>query len=486
MTELCLQPAYRLVDQLRTGKVSAVELLEAQVARMERRNPALNAVVATDLEGARARALEADAKRARGEPCGALHGLPMTIKDSLEVAGMVTACGAPSLKEHRPARNAAAVQRLLDAGANIFGKTNVPLFAGDVQTFNPVYGTTNNPWNVERTPGGSSGGAAAALAAGMTTLELGSDLAGSIRTPAHFCGVYGHKPSYGIVPTRGHIPGPPGMLSEPDLSVVGPLARSAQDLALMLPIVAGPIAPMSSGWKLELPRPRRASLREYRVQAWLDDPACAVDASMKPTLEAAVEAVRRAGAEVATGAPAGISLAEIYDLYFALLGALFAGGLPEKVYGRARMAGAAASMFGRDHVNTLPGFLARATLSHRDYLKLHEKRERLKQKFEVLFASCDVLLLPVTRTPAPPHNQKGEIYGRRITVNGQAEPYASQFAWIAPATLAGLPATSAPVGRTTDGLPVGIQIVGAFCEDLGTIDFARLLGEVHGGFVAPP
>lgn len=486
MTDQCLEPAYRLSDLLRTRKVSAAGLLEQFVARMERLNPALNAVVATNLEGARERARAADAATARGDSWGPLHGLPMTIKDSLEVAGMPTVCGAPALREHRPRQTAPAVQRLIDAGAIVFGKTNVPLYAGDVQTYNKVYGTTNNPWNPERTPGGSSGGAAAAVAAGLTALELGSDIGGSIRTPAHFCGVYGHKPTYGLVPQRGHIPGPPGTIGEPDLSVVGPLARSAEDLALMLPIVAGPIAPEAAGWRVTLPPPRRGKLSEYRVHAWLDDPFCRVDAGVRDVLQQSVEALRRAGCVVATDAPKGFSLEEIYELYFALLGAVFAGGLPEKVYGRARLAGALAAWMNRDRANTLPGFLARATLSHRQWLKLNEKRERLRLRFEAFFADADVLLMPVSRTTAPPHNQKGEVYGRTLTVNGHAEPYATQFTWIGPATVAGLPATSAPVGLAADGMPVGVQIVGKHLDDLATIDFARQLAGVAGGYRAPP
>src|SRR5690606_37586313 len=216
-------------------------------------NPALNAIVATDIEAARERARAADAALAAGESWGPLHGVPITIKDTFEVAGMPTTAGAKELRDHRPSSNAVAVQRLLDAGAIVFGKTNVPLYAGDLQTYNEVYGSTSNPWDLHRTPGGSSGGAAAALAAGLTALELGSDIGGSIRTPSHFCGVCGLKPSYGIIPSRGHIPGPPGTLSEADISVTGPMARSVDDLELALDILAGPDTPAAKGWRLELP-----------------------------------------------------------------------------------------------------------------------------------------------------------------------------------------------------------------------------------------
>jgi amidase len=483
--ELCLEPAHRLAAQLRERRITAVELLERYRARVERLNPALNAIIASDFAAAVVRARQADAATARGESWGPLHGVPMTIKDTLEVAGMPTVAGAPALREHRPAAHAPAVQRLVDAGAVIFGKTNVPAFAGDVQTFNAVFGTTRNPWDLERTPGGSSGGAAAALAAGLTALELGSDLAGSIRLPAHFCGVYGHKPSHGLVPSRGHIPGPPGTVAQADLAVVGPMARSAEDLALALRVLAGPLPPQATGWRVELPPPRRAALSDYRVLAWLDDPACPVDAGVRAVLEQAVDALRRAGVTVSTQPPP-LRLAELHELYFKLMCAMIGAGLPGKLYRRARLVGRVAAMLGRDRVDTMAGFLRGVTISHRDWLIANEQRERLRLAFEALFQSHDLLLMPVVRIAAPPHLQQGGPYTRTIRVNGGDAPYATQFTWIGPATLAGLPATSAPVGQTAEGLPVGIQIVGAHLHDLATIDFARLIAPLTGGFRAPP
>jgi amidase len=310
-------------------------------------------------------------------------------------------------------------------------------------------------------------------------------VAGSIRTPAHFCGIYGHKPSSGLIPQRGHIPGPPGTASDADLVVVGPLARSAEDLALAVKVAAGPVAPASGGWRVALPEPRHARLSDYRVVAWLDDPYCPVDASIKPALEGTVEALRRAGAQVTVGAPP-FALAELHALYFELLCAIFGAGLPAKLYRRARIAGAFAKWFGRAKPDTLPGFLHYATRSHRDWLIANEKRERLRLKFEAFFQDCDVLLMPVVRIAAPPHTQARSPYERYIKVNGRDEPYGTQFTWIGPATLAGLPATSAPVGQTADGLPVGIQAVGAHLQDLTTIDFARQLAAVVGGYRAPP
>ena len=219
--------AAECVSALRRGDVKAVELVDEAIARIEALNPRLNIVVATDFERARSKALAADAALAASESVGPLHGLPITVKDSFETADLVTTCGSPELRDHVPDASAVAVQRLTEAGAIVLGKTNLPLFASDFQSYNDVYGLTRNPWDPERTVGGSSGGAAAALAAGLVPLEIGSDIAGSIRIPAHFCGVYGHKSSHGIIPLRGHLLGPPGTLATPDLLVAGPMALTA-------------------------------------------------------------------------------------------------------------------------------------------------------------------------------------------------------------------------------------------------------------------
>lgn len=483
-TDPCFAPAHELIGLLRERKISAVELLGLFEQRFAQVNPKLNAIIATDWDGARVRAREADARLARGD-AAPLLGLPITLKDAWEVAGMTTVCGTPALKDYRPKTTAPAVQRLIDAGANPFGKTNVPMYCADVQTYNPVFGITNNPFDVARTSGGSSGGAAAALAAGLTPLELGSDLAGSIRTPAHFCGVYGHKPTYGFVPYRGHIPGPPGTLADPDLSVAGPLARDARDLALALPLLAGPLPPASSALKLTLPPPRVGSLAEYRVAAWLDDPACELDVEVRALLEQAVSVVQNAGAKVTRGAPLNLTLAGIYEQFFFLMAMMIGNGIPQKQYAQASTYGKWMHRFNRDAPNTLAGFSWSATRSQRQWAAAHEQREQLRARLEGYFREVDVLLMPVTGTPAPLHNNKNTPYERQIEVNGQMKPYADQFKWISLATLTGLPATSAPIGRTRSGLPVGIQIVSAYGQDLTTIDFARRLAEKLGGFSAP-
>lgn len=467
-----------LVRALRAGEVGSRELLESYLERVDRLNPGLNAVVTLDAEGARRAANEADTGRARGKPLGRLHGLPMTIKDSFETAGMRTTCGAPHLSEHVPSHDAVAVARLRAAGAVVFGKTNTPTMAADVQTFNPIFGVTNNPWDVSRSPGGSSGGAAAAVAAGLTGLELGSDIGGSIRTPAHYCGVYGHKSSYGIVPIRGHIPGPPGSLSGADIGIAGPLARSADDLELALDVLAGPDEAEATAWSLSLPPPRRESLSDYRVAAWLDDPHCPVDDSVGELHQAAVDALAAAGCKVDDDARPDFTLAEADALYLALLHGAGSAGLADDAY---------ADLVGRDQAGTSRASLyaRNSTQRHRDWLRAHEGRLRMRAQWAELFRHYDVLLCPIVPTAALPHLGPGSGH-RTVTVNGEERDYWDQLTWAGLVGMAYLPSTVAPVGRTPEGLPVGVQVVGPFLEDRTCIDVARLMAHEVGGYEPPP
>ncbi|HXJ34419.1 MAG TPA: amidase [Candidatus Eisenbacteria bacterium] len=472
-----------LAAALRGREIGCRELLDHYLGRIERMNPGLNAVVTLDVERARRRADEADAALARGETWGPLHGVPMTIKDTYETAGMRTTCGWSEIATHVPERDAEAVARLRAAGAVIFGKTNVPTLASDVQTFNPIFGTTNNPWNVGRTPGGSSGGAAAALAAGLTGFELGSDIGGSIRTPAGWCGVYGHKPTWGIVPGRGHIPGPPGRLAEDDLGVFGPLARGVDDLDLGLDVLVGPGPEDARAWRIELPPPRRDDSKAYRFAAWLDDPAFPVDGEVRTLLETAVAALRRAGARVDDRARPRFDFADAVRTYHYLLNPIILAGMPDD--GFENLVQLAAS-FPPDDDGPLARSARAATIRHRDWLRLHERRKRIQAAFADFFRQFDVLLMPIVPVAAIPHDHSDPFPARTIMVNDAAMPYMNLFTWIGPATMAHLPATSAPIGRTPGGLPVGIQIVGPYLEDRTPIDVARRLGAVVGGFTPPP
>ena len=472
---------------LRGGKVSALELVDHCIGRIESLNPALNAVVAKDYERARENARTADAARSRGNDLGPLHGLPMTIKDSLETEGLVTTSGAPELRNHRPKEDAVAVRRAIDAGAIVLGKTNLPIYAGDWQTYNAVYGRTNNPWDVTRTVGGSSGGAAASLAAGFVPLEMGSDIGGSIRTPASYCGVYGHKPSHGIVPARGHIPGPPGAKSEPDLAVIGPLARTAADLQLALDVIAGPDTLAASGWKLELPASRADQLADFRVGYWLDDPLCPIDSTVRTELEATVEALRPHVRLVDLDLP--FRLEDIVPGYIQLLMGVIGGdmstllkvltGLVLPYYAIAERLGIKTDLITQNAARGMH-------LSHVDWNRAHEGRTRLRWRCRDLFRHIDVLLTPVVPVTAFPHQLRGTPLSRRIIVDGEKRPYMDHTPWIALATFAYLPATSAPVGVTPAGLPVNIQIVGPYLGDKTTIRFAELMAGVRGGFRPPP
>lgn len=472
---------------LQRGEVSSAELVDASIARIEELNPTLNAVVAKDYARARERARMADDARAAGSELGPLHGLPMTVKDSLQTAGLVTTSGAPMLRDFVPEEDAVAVERALEAGAIILGKTNLPIFAGDWQSFNEVYGRTNNPWDLTRTVGGSSGGSAASLAAGFVPLEIGSDIGGSIRTPAHYCGVYGHKPSHGIVPGRGHIPGPPGTKSEPDLAVVGPMARTAADLRFALDILAGPDALDASGWKLDLPSSRAERLEDFRVGYWFDDPLCPIDSVVRDELEATIEALRPHVQLVDLAPP--FTLADIVPHYVQLLLGVIGGDMPGPLrlltrallphYALADKLGLPADLITK---NASRGMHQ----SHADWARANEGRTELRWRCHEMFKDLDVLLTPVAPTTAFAHQTGGNHLSRRLVVDDQKRPYMDHIPWAALATSAYLPATSAPVGLASDGLPVNVQILGPFLGDHTTIRFAELLAEVRGGFRAPP
>lgn len=476
-------PTADLARALAARRVSSRELLETYLSRIEALGGGINAVVTIDADGARRRADAADAALARGESWGPLHGVPLTLKDTFEVAGMRTTAGAPDLGAHVPGRDSIVAERLRTAGAVLFGKTNVPIMAGDLQSYNAIFGTTNNPWNGAHAPGGSSGGAAAALAAGLTGGDYGSDIGGSIRTPASWCGIYGLKPSWGLVPLRGHIPGPPGTLSEVDLGVAGPLGRSAEDLDLLLDVTAGPLADRARAWRLDLPPPRRQRLGDYRVAAWLDHPAAGVDSQVSVVLRAAVDAVARAGVSVQEGAPLGIELADVVRCYLRLVYPVILSGFPPAVFEQMREL---AQTLPADDDSALARVARYGTATHRDWLSAHESREHCRARMAAFFEDVDVLLCPVVPTAAIPHDHSEPQVGRTILVNGRETPYFEQFNWIALATMAYLPAAVAPVGRTAAGLPVGMQIIAPHLEDRTAIDFARRLGEVVGGYETPP
>ena len=477
------QTATGLLEKIQKKEISALELLESHLQKIEARNQKINAVVVTDVERATERAKAADEALARGESWGSLHGLPMTVKDSFEVEGIASTGGSPKWKDHVPKRSADAIQRLVNAGAIVFGKTNVPLLSGDFQTFNDVYGTTNNPWDVTKTPGGSSGGAAAALAAGMTPLEIGSDIGGSIRTPAHFCGVYGHKPSYGIISMRGHIPPPPGCVNDGDtLSVAGPLARSPEDLELALSLLVAPKMMDSVAWQMELPPSRHETLNGFRVAVWLDDPYCPVERAIADAIQGVVEKLAKCGVKIKETRP-DISLEMNDRIFWDLVPPVIATGFPPNVIDSMRKLLDSSE----PDDDSLPVRQARSVLiPHKDWLSANERRYRIGAKWHEFFRDYDVLLCPTTVTSAFEHNPNPNFFFRKLIVNGETRPYFDLMVWAGLAINAQLPATVAPVGLSDNNMPVGIQIIGPYLEDRTTVKFAEMLEKMCGGFNRPP
>jgi amidase len=476
--------ATALLAALERLEVSSCELLDHFLDRVTKHNECVNAVVTIDPAGARRAAEEADRARARGESLGPLHGLPMTVKDTFETAGLRTTAGVPSLCEHVPERDALAVARLRAAGAVLFGKTNTPTWAGDWQTDNPIFGLTCNPWDESRAAGGSSGGSAAALAAGLTPLEMGSDIGGSIRVPSHWCGVFGHKGSHGLVPQRGHLPGMPGDLVEADLNCVGPMARSVEDLELAFGVLAGPTPENARGWRLALPPPRRERFEDYRVAAWLDEPAARVESEMRGVLEAAVEQLARS-VRVDAAARPDVCFRDAVDTYLELLIPLNCRTMSDAEFELARRAPAELDARASD-VDRLA--LASLSVSYRNWHQACERRERMRARWADFFRGFDVLLCPVILSAAIPHDTDTPQLERTLTLDGVSRPYIEQIFWPGLITMALLPSTVIPVGRTAAGLPVGIQVVSGYLEDRTTLDFAGQLAEQLGTacFEPPP
>jgi amidase len=473
--------AKQLASDIRRRKLGCLEVLDLYLARMERLNGKLNAIVVTDVDGARRRARQADAALRRGKPWGPFHGVPMTIKESYDVAGMPTTWGLPALKDNVAPRNALAVDRLLAAGVVLFGKTNVPAWLADYQSYNDVYGTTNNPWDLARSPGGSSGGSAVALAAGLTGLEAGSDIGSSIRNPAHYCGVFGHKPTFGIVPPRGQAL--PGRVAQGDISVIGPMARSAEDLAIGLSVMAGPDEIDGAGLRLALPAPRRKALREFKVAVMLDDPAAEVDREVQARLQALADFRGKRKVKVSLTARPAFDTAEAHRTYIFLLRAATAGRQTAEEFSRnAEITRGLAPDDQRYYAWTMRA----NTASHRDWLAANETRHKMRWRWAEFFREWDLLLCPVASSAAFPHDHAGERHERMITVNGKRVPCVDQLFWAGYGGMAYLPATVAPAGLTPAGLPVGVQIIGPQYGDRTCIEFARLLEREFQAFVPPP
>jgi len=448
ITDYVTAGAGEMAAALAARQVSAVELFAAAAARIESADGPINAVIVRDFDRAREAAKAADAALARGERAPLL-GVPMTVKEAFNVAGLPTTWGLEASKDWIASEDAVVVTRLKSAGAVILGKTNVPPNLADWQSANPIYGRTNNPHDLTRSPGGSSGGSAAALAAGMVPLEFGSDIGGSIRIPSAFCGVFGHKPSYGLVPGRGHQP--PGVTGlPPPLNVVGPLARSVADLELALDVTAGPADAEAQAYRLELPAPRRARLADFRVLMLPSHPLAPVDSEIHGALETLAKSIETAGASVLWSSPLLPDLAASHRTYLAILLTALSRGAPPN-----------------------PN-----ALSAQAYLDALDGQAAIRRQWAALFKEFDVVVAPVLGAVAFAHFDLSVDWpDRKLTIDGEPASFGDQLAWPGVATLANLPVTATPIGKTRDGLPIGAQVIGPYLGDRTTLAFARMIGD---------
>ena len=475
--------AAELARALGGREVSSLELTEAAIARIESLDGPINAICVKTYERARKAARAADERLAKGER-GALLGVPTTLKESYNLTGTPTTWGFPAARDFVPQADSLAASRLEQAGAVVIGKTNVPVGLGDWQSYNDVYGVTNNPYDLGRSPGGSSGGSSAALAAGFGALSLGSDIGGSLRVPAHFCGVFAHKPTFDLCPSRGHTP--PGLTPLPggiDLSVIGPMARGAGDLEATLDVIAGPDElDMGVGYRLALPAARAENFRGFRVLVLDRHPLVESEACVSEAIATLAGRLERAGAKVARDSDLLPDLAVGARLYVHLMMAAFSARWPEDEY--ARLAETAAKLDPDDR--SLVAEQARgATMSYRQWSAANGQRNGVRAQWRALFKAFDAVVTPVTPTPAFPHDHEPDQAKRKFLVNGAPHEYFANVLWAGVATMPGLPATALPIGRSPEGLPIGAQIVGPWLEDRTPLKLAQLIEREFGGFVPP-
>jgi amidase len=453
-------PAVKQAAAIRAGKLSSRNLLELYLDRIERLNGDVNAVVTLDTDRAREAAMAADELMTLGADVGPLHGLPCTIKDAIETEGIRSTGGAKELADHVPTEDAPAVARLKAAGAIVFGKTNLPKWSSDIQTYNELFGVTNNPWARDRITGGSSGGSAAAVAAGFTSFELGTDIGGSVRIPSHCCGVYGLKPTWGVIPQRGYLDHPTGGTIDVDINVFGPIARSADDLDLLLTPLAGPDPERAVAWRLELPLAEERSLADLDIGIWFDDDAAFVDDEYREMLGATADRLADAGARVHDSHP-DVQFAEQMGAFMTLIGGAIAPTLAAGT---------------EDDVGP----------SHLAYLRADMLRHDLRRVWHDWFEHHDLLLCPAMATPAIPHDHEGTIMERSVEVDGTTRSHLDLLSWLGFVGVLGLPAVVAPIGRTAANLPVGMQIVAPWYHERRAIRAAQLMTPVVGGYDCPP
>ncbi len=480
MSELAFASATELAEMIRNKDISALELLDHYLDRVDQFNPDINAIIVDIRDRARSEAADIDAAMAKGEYLGPWAGVPMTVKESYDITGTPTTWGNPNWLDNVAKEDAEAVKRLKRIGVNVFGKTNVPLALADFQSYNDIYGTTNNPYDLSRVPGGSSGGSAAALAAGLTGMEIGSDIGGSIRNPAHFCGVFGHKPTYNLLWMRGHTP--PGDIRAPsDISVIGPLARSAKDLETAVLAMAGPDDIMARGYQLSLPQWQGRSIKGLRVAVWANDETAPVAREAEARVEQVAQALADAGALIFPQARPSFTPSISHDTYQTLLQATMASRMPEADY--ASLKAYVDDMDPADQSAGAKVFRAQVA-SFRDWSAANEERHQLRWRWQEFFQDYDILLTPMMATAAFTHDHS-KFGDRTIMVDNTERPYFEQVFWAGLTGVAYLPSTVIPTGLNDQGLPIGVQIVGAEYDDLITIGVAQDL-EAMGFTFTPP
>jgi amidase len=469
--------ALEMLAALDAREISSVELTELHLQQIEKHDPALNAIVVRTPDRALEAARRADEARAAGER-RALLGLPMTLKESTLVAGLPQSAGIEPLKDYRPTQDGPIAQSVFAAGACLLGKTNIPEAVADWQADSAVYGRTNNPWDLARTPGGSTGGGSAALAAGMTPLEIGSDIGGSIRVPAAYCGVYGHRPSETAIPRVGAFPFGDAPNPAVVMGVQGPLARSAADIELLFDVVAGPVVGESTGWRLDLPAPRSERLADMRVAIMPALDLVQPSSEMRARVDELAAFLTSAGSKVEEAMPAIDQQAYMRD-YLTLLIAITSLGQSREE--REEHAANAA-----DREDPFAGATALGmTIDAGDYIRLLGRREAARASWRAFFEDWDVLVCPTALDVAYPH-QTGPQSDRVHTFDDRVVPYMLNIVYPMWAIFTGQPATAFPAGLNSAGLPLGLQAIGPYLEDRTTIRFAQLLEREWHGFEPPP
>lgn len=454
-----------MIAALDARELSSAELLEQCLDRVARLDGPINAITTLAPDRALDEARAIDSARANGGGVGPLAGVPITIKDAIATEGIRSTGGATELSDHVPTVDATVVSKVRAAGAVVFGKTNLPRWSGDLQSYNDMFGTTNNPWDLERTPGGSSGGAAAAVAMGFTGFEIGTDIGGSVRAPSAFCGVYGHKPSFGVIPTFGYLDHPTEHRNVSDVNVFGPIARSIDDLQLLFDLLAGPSDDDAAGWRLDLPPARATALADFRVAAWFDDEFCPVDGEVQAVLERAITQLEAAGARVDHQARPNLDAGTASRQGLQLIGAA------------------------TDISHTAEEHVANGEApSHRQWDVMHRERGATRQRWAEFFADIDILLCPVTPVPPFRHVQSpnGSNWVYSTLKDHDNRPYVDLVGWTSLIGSAYLPVTVPPIGTTASGLPVGVQVVAPYLHDRTALEFARLMSDVLGGHQPPP